>query len=140
MDEPVIPPPVLPEGLTPDIFRVLVENQTRELELKAAELSLQKQQDEHGYEFGKAALVAKIEDRKHERQHNLAIRHSAYIFFGVIAFLLAGIIGYSVYANHTEIAMEIIKALVFIGSGAVGGYGVAKTTGNAKDQDQNKTE
>lgn len=40
-------------GLTPDVVKTLLENQAKELELKAIELALQKQQDDHGFEFGK---------------------------------------------------------------------------------------
>ena len=61
----------IPEGLTPDVVKKLLENQAKELELKAIELTLQKQQDDHGFEFGKAALLAKIEDRKLQRNHQL---------------------------------------------------------------------
>lgn len=67
------------EGLTPDVVKTLLENQAKELELKAIELALQKQQDDHGFEFGKAALLAKIEDRKLQRNHQLSVKKSTYI-------------------------------------------------------------
>ncbi|MBW2742503.1 MAG: hypothetical protein JRE64_27635 [Deltaproteobacteria bacterium] len=41
---------------TPDLVKTFLNNQTKELEIKAKQLALQKQEDDHGFEFGKAAL------------------------------------------------------------------------------------
>jgi len=48
---------------TPDLVKTFLDNQTKELEIKAKQLALHKQEDNHGFEFGKAALAAKAKDR-----------------------------------------------------------------------------
>ncbi|SJM90667.1 hypothetical protein CRENPOLYSF2_1760002 [Crenothrix polyspora] len=125
----------IPDGLTPDIVKTLLENQAKELELKAIELSLQKQQDEHGFEFGKAALLAKIEDRKLQRNHQLSVKKSTYILVALLATLIAAIIFYALYSNNNPIAMEIIKAIAYLTGGGLGGYGAAKSSGRSKDSE-----
>lgn len=100
-------------GLTPDVVKTLLENQAKELELKAIELALQKQQDDHGFEFGKAALSAKIEDRTLQRNHSLAVKKARYVLITILSLIIASIIFYALYSENSPIAMEIIKAIVY---------------------------
>ncbi len=58
------------QQLTPEIVGQLVENQTKELELRAQELALQKQQNDHSFEFSKKALEAQVTDRNLQRETN----------------------------------------------------------------------
>lgn len=125
------------DGLTPDVVKTLLENQAKELELKAIELALQKQQDDHGFEFGKAALLAKIEDRKLQRNHQLSVKKSTYILVTILALIVSSIIFYALYSNNSPIAMEIIKAIVYLTGGSLGGYGVAKAGNKSKDSSSN---
>jgi hypothetical protein len=127
------------DGLTPDVVKTLLENQAKELELKAIELALQKQQDDHGFEFGKAALLAKIEDRKLQRNHQLSVKKSTYILVTILALIVSAIIFYAIYSNNSPIAMEIIKAIVYLTGGSLGGYGVAKAGDKSKDSDANNS-
>lgn len=128
------------EGLTPDVVKTLLENQAKELELKAIELALQKQQDDHGFEFGKAALLAKIEDRKLQRNHQLSVKKSTYILVTILALMVSSIVFYALYSNNSPIAMEIIKAIVYITGGSLGGYGIAKAGSKSKDSDSNTSD
>jgi len=128
------------EGLTPDVVKKLLENQAKELELKAVELALQKQQDDHGFEFGKAALLAKIEDRKLQRNHQLSVKKSTYILVTILALIISAIIFYALYSNNSPIAMEIIKAIVYLTGGGLGGYGVAKVGNKSKDSDSDQSD
>ena len=128
------------DGLTPDVVKTLLENQAKELELKAIELALQKQQDDHGFEFGKAALLAKIEDRKLQRNHQLSVKKSTYILVTILALIISSIIFYALYSNNSPIAMEIIKAIVYLTGGSLGGYGVAKAGNKSKDSDADQTD
>ena len=130
---------VVPDGLTPDVVKTLLENQAKELELKAIELALQKQQDYHGFEFGKSALLAKIEDRKLQRNHQLSVKKSTYKLVIILALIISAIVLYAIYSNNSPIAMEIIKAIVYLVGGGLGGYGVAKANSTPKDSDSNNS-
>lgn len=119
-------------GLTPDLIQSLLDNQTRELELKSVELSLQKQQDIHGFEFGKEALRLKAEDRKLQREHDFKVKKSRYLLIGSLMLLVSGIIVFALNSNNSPVAMEIIKAIVYLAGGGLGGYGLAKSS-NSKE-------
>lgn len=127
--------------LTPDLIRTLLENQSKELELKSVELSLQKQQDIHGFEFGKEALRIKAEDRKLQREHDFKVKKSRYLLIGGLTVLVSGIIIYALDSGNSPVAMEIIKAIVYLAGGGLGGYGLAKS-GNSKipDSENNQNE
>ncbi len=111
---------------TPDLVKTFLDNQTKELEIKAKQLALQKQEDDHGFEFGKAALAAKAQDRNFQREHDLKSRIYTYGLIGIVVLLISGIIFYAMYSGNKDIAMEIIKAIVYLAGGGLGGYGVAK--------------
>lgn len=40
--------------------------------------------------------------------------------------LISGIIFYAIYSGNKDIAMEIIKAIVYLAGGGLGSYGAAK--------------
>ena len=108
--------------LTPDLVRTMLDNQARELELKSIELALQKQQDLHSFEFGKEALRIKAEDRKLQREHDFKVKRSRYLLVGSLMWLVAGIIVYALNSNNSSVALEIIKAIVYLAGGGLGGY------------------
>jgi hypothetical protein len=54
--------------------------------------------------------------------------------------MVSAIVCYSLYSNNSPIAMEIIKAIVYITAGSLGGYGVAKAGSKSKDSDSNNSD
>lgn len=124
-------------NLTPDLISTLLENQSKELELKSIELSLQKQQDIHSFEFGKEALRIKAEDRKLQREHDFKVKKSRYLLIGSLMLLVSGIIVYALNSNNSAVALEIIKAIVYLAGGGLGGYGLAKSTDPKNENSEN---
>lgn len=125
---------------TPDLVKTFLNNQTKELEIKAKQLALQKQEDDHGFEFGKAALAAKAKDRNLQREHDLKARIYTYGLIGSIVLLISGIIFYAIYSGNKDIAMEIIKAIVYLAGGGLGGYGAAKAGESKSSSDDSQKE
>jgi hypothetical protein len=116
----------LAQSLTPATIEQLVENQAKELELRAQELSLQKQEDDHGFEFGKKALEAQIDDRRMQRDHNRLMQRGQYVLVAFLSILVFGIIVTALALNKESIASEIIKAVGYMTAGGFGGYGLRK--------------
>ncbi|MBF0466750.1 MAG: hypothetical protein HQK88_16660 [Nitrospirae bacterium] len=127
--------PRIPTPLPPETIGQLVENQTKELELRAKELDFQKQQDNHNFEFSKKALDAQLEDRKMQRDHNKRRQHSLYYLIGFLALVIAIIVITSLYLNKETIASEIIKSIVYISAGGFGGYGIGKKKGKEQSSE-----
>ena len=114
------------QSLNPEMVAQLVENQAKELELRAQELSIQKQQDDHGFEFSKKALETQLEDRKLQREHNQHMQRSRYILISFLSVMFSGIVIMALRFNKDAIAIEIIKAAGYMLAGGLGGYGLGK--------------
>jgi hypothetical protein len=126
---PLQPNPQMVKAITPEVVGQLVENQAKELELRAQELALQKQQDDHGFEFSKKALETQLEDRKLQREHNIHLQRNQYILSGILSVMVVVIIITALFLNKETIAIEMIKAIVFLLAGGIGGYGLSKKKG-----------
>lgn len=119
---------IKPETLTPELLEQFFLNQAKEIELRQSELSLKKQEDDHGFEFAKAALSAKTTDRNSEREHDQKIQNTRLIFAGAIALVIATLIMYALSIGKDNFAMELIKAVIFILSGGAGGFAIGKSS------------
>ncbi len=125
--------------LDPELVQKLVENQTRELEVRQQELILQQQQIVTGHEFSQLSLKAQLEDRERNRQHFQKYRRERLYFGGFIAILLTGFIIYSLQLGKDAFAIEVLKALVFLLSGGISGYalkGAGKSEAHKNDPPQ----
>lgn len=129
-------PPTESDGL----IKQFLENQSRELGLRSEELVLKKQQEQNAFAYGKEALGGKLSDRREQRGHLKSIRKMTLMFAGGVIFLLVLLIGYALHVGKDAVALEIIKALVFVSGGALGGYGFAsaKAAKQATNQSENK--
>lgn len=123
--------------LSVETVQQLVENQTKELEAKTLELQLKQQEDGNGFEFGKIALEAKTQDRRECREHERLKGKDRYIFSGAVTVVLAGIIITAMLTNNTDIAKEIIKAVIYVTAGAMGGWGLTKKKAPTPEDDSN---
>jgi hypothetical protein len=127
----------IPKDRTPpaELIQVFLTNQGKELELKAQELALNQQSDKHSFEYAKTALDASMKDREASRTHSL--RQSKTIFLFVFAIFVSGAVflGFTMYSGKDAIAMEIIKATIFLISGGSGGYAVGRSRKKNKQND-----
>lgn len=108
------------------LVKEFLDNQTKEMEIRVQELTLQKQQDDYGFEYVKMVLAAKVEDRKSTRNHIIKSKIFTYFFATTIILIIVGVIVYAMHSGNEDIAMEIIKAIIYLAGGGLGGYGVAK--------------
>lgn len=101
----------------------LLNNQEKELELKAQELELHKQTNNNNHDYAKSVLSAQVEDRKLEREVNTRLI-TLYLIVGMIICILFFVfLAVTIYFKQFQIAEELIKAIVYTGAGAIGGYG-----------------
>lgn len=122
-----------PPNLPPETIAQLVRNQEKKLALEAQQLSLQAQQDRHSYEFACKALQAKSagQDKKQGHEAKILVIKTAGLL--LLALIVAVLIGFAIWSNHRDEAMEIIKALIYLSSGAAAGYGFARSK---RDQEE----
>lgn len=112
--------------VSPDLINKFLDNQTEELRLKATELELERQKDNNGFQFAQKSLVAQAEDRRHEREVDAKNRgRQLWLVFGVAALIVITVI-VALVLDKEEVAKEIVKAVVFVAVGFLGGFGAAR--------------
>ena len=113
-----------------------LENQTKEIETRQLEVDLQKQTDNHNFEYAKTALSAQATDSESQRIHASQRHKRNLIFAGFMAAALISFLVYSLYSGKDQVALELIRAAVFIATGGAGGYalGVRKTQNSKVDK------
>lgn len=94
------------------------------------ELTARTTQDQ--IELSKLTVNAQLEDRKHAREHST--KGGAYAVMLLVS-IVAGatiVIGLAIFTKQQEIAMEIVKALAYVITGALGGYGARASRDRSK--------
>ena len=114
------------EGISPDLFKEFLDNQSKELELKSSEIDLKRQEDEHSFKFAQQALAAQLGDRKEQRNFYLKSRKSGYVFATIIGVLFIAFLVFALAIGKDQVALEIIKAIIFLATGSAGGYAIGK--------------
>lgn len=112
--------------VAPDFFKEFFEQQRKELEIKAGELELRKQEDDHQFEFGRAALEAQRKDRTEQREHAERRLKTILAFSLGAAVLAVGLLGFALYLDKDAFAVEIVRAAVYVFSGGAGGYALGR--------------
>ncbi|MDO4709055.1 MAG: hypothetical protein Q4B94_04430 [Pseudomonadota bacterium] len=103
----------------------ILENQTRELVVRAQEVELEKQKDENAFAFSKEALAAQAKDREHARECRRNEKKDQQKMVLWLFFLVGLLIfGVTVYGAK-DLALELAKAIILLAAGASGGYGIA---------------
>jgi len=118
-----------------ELMRQLIENQSKELGIRAQELELQKQQDRHGFEYSQKALELKAKDQINSRDHQLGMRKTVTRIVMITIAALALIVTFALWKDKDQVAIEVIKAVVYVATGAFGGYGVASARAKSQSDD-----
>lgn len=117
---------------TPDqppiqLIEKFLDNQGKELSLRSQEIGLDVQREKNSFEFSREALKAQAEDRREQRAFTLTQRKHTFWFVGIVFALIIALIGYALHKGDSAFATEIVKAIIYLAGGGLGGYGYAKT-------------
>lgn len=123
-NSPAAKPSRVPSNELIDAF---LRNQGKELELRARELDLQHQTDSHNYQYATAALEMQAQDRADTRANNYQSKKMTLWFAGGVTFLVVFFLGFALYMGKDLVAMEVIKAIIFLISGGSGGYALGRS-------------
>lgn len=103
--------------------------QYKELEIKGKEIESNDKQVNANLELAKRQLELVAEDISSSRANNQQILTKYLIFSSLMVLMLFLFLAIAFYLGKDEIATEIIKAIIFIGTGAFGGYSRGFTQG-----------
>jgi hypothetical protein len=90
-------------------------------------LALERQRAANDHEITKKSLEAQLDDRDKQRQFDQTARRDRLIFSGGMVLLLVAFVFYALYLNKDQIVIEVLKALIFLAAGGLGGYSLKKT-------------
>jgi hypothetical protein len=109
----------------------LLENQSKDLELKAKELDIQRQKDADNLDYAKLALGAQERDRKDARQCERGKQTDRYKLIGGLSVGLIMLVALAIWLGKEAMALEIIKAIAYMSAGVVGGYSAGRLRGGS---------
>lgn len=113
--------------LQPQVLAEFVENQKRELEIRATEVQLKSQQDKHGFEHAQRVLDAQVKDRQAQREFAVKYAWHRYVFVGFIVIAALAFLATLTLKGHGALAAEILKASVYLAAGAISGFFYGKS-------------
>jgi hypothetical protein len=129
------PPTKIPRELAPQVIEDMVRQQAQQLELRNRELALREKEIDRQAGYAEKVLATQADDLKDQRQHE-GKQTRTRIIGAVIAFVLTlTFLGVCILTGHETIALEIVKAVVYLGAGGSGGYAYARTRGKRTDND-----
>lgn len=114
------------------LIEKFLQNQSKELDIKAKEIEQLKTSDQHAFEYSKIALEKEAIDRSSQRDFVRKCRKDSFLFISGIVAVIGLLVGYSLWIGKDQIAMEIIKSVIFLLSGGAGGYAIGR---RAKEND-----
>lgn len=92
------------------------------------------QQDQHQYEIAKLNIEKTYENNVMWAQHWAKLRCMAYIFSGMILLIILTFCSFALYMGKDAIALEIIKAGIFLTAGGGIGFAIGYRKGQNPDQ------
>lgn len=117
------------------LIESFLQNQSKELDIKAKEIEQQRISDQHSFEFSKIALEKEAIDRNGQREFIRKCRVDTFVFIFVMLSLVGGLVGYSLWIGKDQIAMEIVKSIIYLLSGGAGGYALGHRAKNKADNE-----
>ena len=121
-------PPVRPPGLSQEAILKLVEQQSKETDVRMAEIDLRSQELKYNSAHAEKILGAQERDRNAEREFELEKERAKLIFAIACIALVSIIIIFGMYMDKDALVADIVK--IFSGAvlGMIGGYGYARVS------------
>jgi len=117
---------IKPERLDPDIFKQLLENQSVDLLIRQQDQEIKKREIENSHEYALKVLEAQLVDRQREREQTKSTLSTSGCIISVITLFIVAGICYALYLNKDQLVIEVVKAIVYIITGGLGGYSIKK--------------
>jgi len=129
------PPTKVTPELAPSVIEDMVRQQAQQLEIRNRELDLREKEIDRQAAYAEKVLVAQSYDLKDQRQHE-GTQTRTKIIGAVTGFvLILTFLAVCILTGHEAIALEIVKAVVYLGAGGSGGYAYARTRGKRGESD-----
>ena len=124
------------KGSTQDaeIVQKILENQEKELQLKAQSIEIDRQKDGNQFEYAKFAVEKQFELEKYSMDHQLQKQKIAYVLTGTVSLMVAAVVAYAMKSGHVDVAMRILEIVATAVISSVGGYHIGKNKKSTPQQ------
>lgn len=109
------------------LLEKFIENQSKELSIRSQEIELQAQENKQTAEISHRALEFQAQDRRETRQYMLSKIKLTLILSGTLVIVFLGVVAFAMHSGNSSVAIEMLKAVGYIATGLLGGYGYAKS-------------
>lgn len=109
------------------LLEKFIDNQSKELSIRSQEIELQAQENKQTAEISHRALEFQAQDRRETRQFMLSQRKQTLILSGTLVVVFLAVVAFAMYSGNSSVAIEMLKAVGYIATGLLGGYGYAKS-------------
>lgn len=120
--------------LQAEFFEKFIENQERELEIRAQEAKNREQSDKHAFEHAGKVLEAQVKDRQAERDFHLRYIKNRHVYVVAMVFVIAVFLIGLAMLGKDEMAMDFLKTAVYLAAGGIGTYYYGKHRGASEQQ------
>lgn len=110
--------------------------QTQEMRLQAERLKLEEKELINNHDIAKITIDRQAIDRTQQREFIQQCRKDTFLFISGISSLIAALVIAALWLGKDQIAMEIIKDIIFLLSGGAGGYAIGKNKNKETDTEQ----
>jgi cytochrome c-type biogenesis protein CcmH/NrfG len=117
--------------LSSEITKQLVDNQTKELELRQREIVISKESNERQFDFANKQIEAQERDRKDERRYHEKCFNHALVAALCIIVVICLFFGYCLALGKDQIVVELFKVLCYGGSFGAGGFAWGRSKGKS---------
>ncbi|MGB1556730.1 MAG: hypothetical protein ACPHCJ_03010 [Oceanococcaceae bacterium] len=121
--------------ISKDAMEQLLENQSKELEIRAKEVEVDAAREDNNHVYALRALDVEAADRKDHRDGYIKIMKLRVIAASVMSVIVVALLLGLVALSEPDIAMELVKAGLFVGSGSIGGYFFGKSRADNSKKD-----
>lgn len=110
--------------------------QGQEMRLQAERIKLEDKELVNNHELAKKTIDLQAQDRKDHREFVKQCRKDTFLFISGVSFLIVSIVVSALWLGKDQVAMEIIKDIIFLLSGGAGGYAIGSKKGKSEDRDE----
>ncbi len=131
----------------PEILAVMLKNQESEIRVRSEdikfkdkELGLREREIDKAHEFAMKSLDVQASDRVDERKFQRSLTTKIFLFLGIALSMIVLGFCYAIHLGKDAIVMEIVKAMIYLGAGGLGGYSAKSTKDKKKNDDESWAE
>lgn len=110
-------------------IELILENQQKELQLRTAELDVEKQrlaiqreENERAFLYAEKQLSAQERDRKEERVYRQSLESKSLWLLLIVTGMILTFLAFAVWKDKDQMIIELVKIIGYGGAGTVGGY------------------